>query len=237
MFFTATLSGCASPIDMLTTPHPQISSPESKAAFVVARKEGFKTLRRILKKQVEHEFANDMYTYEVYESKMADIHGIGNYFPTTQDSATDFDAKSAKGEVLKREYKDGEEALDLIEWGPFRINDEGSVRCTFDSLRDLFRGKSSTTARFIDDEPKKKEDSNRMKDKWDFHGRLNLHISPWGAVYKQDMEEFGYNVGTTFSIDRIYGSKGQTIYSLEYEVKYCNDRDIINFFSVSIPLR
>jgi len=211
-----------------------IQTPEGKAGFVIARKEIFKQLRRYMSKQLKEEFEQDpSMRFEQYEARLSIIQAFGR---THRDrESTDLSSREVRNTALQR-HRDAEDPIELVKWGPFYVDDEGSIKFNLSTLYGYFRSKPSESPllpSWVDDDQTKKKE--KWGDNWDTSVRARINVNPFRAAAKQDINEAIHNYGliitTTYYSDILH----RKMFNIEYEAKVSNQGEPSFFLNFIVP--
>jgi len=221
------LAGCT------TFDASDIQSPEGQAVFVIARKELLKHFRSYMSNQVKSEFEQDpSMRYEVYEARLNAVQAFGRTHKE-KGSAGDLISRETRNIVLKR-HLNADDPIELVRWGPFYVDDEGSIKFNLSTLFGYFKSKPETSLlpSLVNDDTKSEK---VWGDNWDTSARLRVNVNPFRAAASQDINEvinsYGLIISTTYSSDILH----RKMFEIEYEAKISNAGEPTFFWNFALP--
>lgn len=223
---------------VIVTGNDQAMSRESKSIVRVARKLMFKKIRAEFKSQLEDEFrANPSMGPDEFERCGDLIHNLGRRMHR------DYEAERLREEVLEGEKfnraKDGrknrvlaEKEVDLLQWGPFVVDDEGLVK--FNPLI-LFKRKKITDfwVHTVDE----REDRAGLKEpvifrkNYKVNVRLRVNFNLLRAVRDQRVDVLITKYRLLFETKHYAaGHTRRKLFTNEYELSYNSEDGQVAFF-------
>ena len=106
---------------------PRPLSRRSQAIVRLARKEFYRHVRRMAKKEWRHRFRDSAWSYDDYIDGVTKINQLGRAPGEYDSSNVDYFYNVARNDVLDDDGLEGERELTLLEYGPFGLNDRGSL--------------------------------------------------------------------------------------------------------------
>jgi len=213
------LVGCSECANLITGKN-DTNSPEGRAIQSIVHKETFRFVRRTLRSQIDEEFQMcPSMRYEDYEKRAVSVHSLGESFNTTDEVVSDLQTKTLRDTALRRKIRP-EEIYNLVKWGPFYINDEGSIRFSVKSFWDIIsnQGDSFSSASFVEDDQVQNHSLNIYND-WKLSAHVDVQIDPISTIEKQDTSRLGRKFGVTFEINRLFNIQTKSIFSIENQVE------------------
>jgi hypothetical protein len=214
---------------------PRPPSARNRAFWNLVEKESYRQLRRYLKKQWRNQFQDSpSMIYEFYQSRLTQINHIGKNEEELDLYNTDYYSNQFRNDILDQENLEGERELYLVEWGPLRLNDRGSVH--FD-LKALFESPSSTESglggfKLFSSETTKsgsKEGAlfNGRHYKW--HTNFHLNYNPMAAIRDNDPLKGIRSYGASVEVDFLSDILKRQLFSTEFEVDVRKDGEVVFF--------
>lgn len=222
-------------------------SGEGKAITRIARKLMFKKIRSEFKNQLEDQFrADPSMSYQEFERRGNIIHNLG------KTSYRDYEADRIREAVLDRTGADApknelgdernrplaEDEVDLFQWGPFIVDDEGSVK--FNPLI-LFKKKkiSDFWVHAADDERAESAGLNEplfRNDTYKVNVKLRVNFNPFRAVKEGDVTAIITKYRLLISTDHYTEYTHRKLFTNEYELSYnTEDSEAALFFNFIVP--
>ncbi|MBI4583124.1 MAG: hypothetical protein HY717_03775 [Planctomycetes bacterium] len=207
---------------------PRARKARHQAVWNLLEKEAYRQLRRFLKREWRHQFeANPSMTNEFYESRLAQINNIGKEADEIDLYNTDYYSNQFRNAALDMAELEGERELNLVEWGPLRINDHGSINFDLKAWYDPEPNQ---------DQGLKFASSNGTKDAALFKGRhYHLHTSfrlnydPLRAWQKSDLLEGVRSYGGALEIDFLSDILKKQLFTTEVEASVRSDGEMVFF--------
>jgi hypothetical protein len=210
-------------------------SREGKAVIRVARKLMFKKIRSELKDQLENEFrADPSMRFDKFKRRSALIHNLG------RKTYRDYETERLREETLEntrfneakgseRNRVLAEREVDLFQWGPFVVDDEGSVK--FNPLT-LFKKKEITDfwIHAVKNEYESRDKSRLRKKNFKFNIRLRINFNPLRAIQDQSVSSLITKYRLLFETNHYTDYTHRKIFTNEYELSYTSEDNRAAFF-------
>ena len=215
------------------------AKPEARARHEVLKglfnRQFFRHTRRLLKKYWRRQFKESTsMRQEFYDERLAQINNIGRVPEDFDDFNADYYLNRVRDDVFA-DNQEGEREMALVEFGPLRINDEGSVDFDLPGLLGL-GSKDSLQLSFDPEAQEKRELAARALYSGDhikFKPGFRLKVDPFRAVngtYEDILRSYGGSISVEFYSDILR----RKLFETELEGKFRQDGDFALFFNVVV---
>ena len=221
--------------DLIRRPTPNVD-PQVLALQRLGRKVGFRHLRRLFRSDLNDQFESDS-TLDFFEylRRREQIARLGRGSIEAEEVETESFVGSARASVLSNQRNRVERDIDLLQWGPLRVNDRGSLRFGFEKVR---ARQSTPVVQFARDEEQEKKQRPRgtslFSDAYDIDSDLRFRPKVGALVKGEGFAEFLGTISATVEIDFMTEILSQRYMSTEFEISYDVDEEVAFFVNFVI---
>jgi hypothetical protein len=219
---------------------PREPSRRNQAIQQLLEKELYRQMRRLLKRQWRKQFQEDVsMTQSFYQERLSKIHQIGKSPEEFDPANIDYYYNQTRNDALRRAGNEGEKELVLLEWGAFKIDDNGSLSL---DLKSIFKPEKKSQELLIG--PQDEFDGDGIKGKplisgkyYRVNTRFKVNFNPFRALRENDVQETVTSYGGVVEIDFLSDILKRRLFTTEFEAELDRDGRWGVFFNIVLTSR